>query len=180
MDLSCFDRRWFALQVRPRYELFVENVLHNKGFEGFAPTYKSARQWSDRKKVVARPLFPGYVFCRFNAEIKTPILSTPGIVRVVGGNSSIDDSEIEAIRSVVAKGIATNPCSYLEIGTKALVVSGPLTGLTGILTGHTNQHRLILSVTVVRNSISVQIEPGDVVAVRPNNRVKAAVLERVV
>jgi transcription antitermination factor NusG len=118
-DLSCFDQRWFALQVRPKYELFVENVLHSKGFEGFALTYKSTRQWSDRKKIIVLPLFPGYVFCRFNVDIKTPILSTPGIIRIVGGNSSIDDSEIEAIRSVVAKRIALSPAPIWQLEPKS-------------------------------------------------------------
>lgn len=172
MDLNRLNNCWFALQVKPKYELLVETSLHNKGFEGFAPTYVCTREWSDRKKHITLPLFPGYVFCRFNTEVRAPIVSTPGVIRILGNDSAIPDGEIEAIRTVVSKGIASRPCSYLDVGTRVQIITGPLTGVTGILVSHTNLHRLILSVTLVRGSISIQIERGSVIPVRENGRTK--------
>ena len=54
---------WFAFRVRPRHEKQVSIALREKGFIEFLPLYKSKRQWADRTKVVAMPLFPGYIFC---------------------------------------------------------------------------------------------------------------------
>src|SRR4030088_2704558 len=77
-------RRWFALQVRSRAEKMVSTIAHHKGFEEFLPLYESRRRWSVRSKVVALPLFPGYVFCRLDPQYRLPVLTIPGVVSFVG------------------------------------------------------------------------------------------------
>src|SRR5579871_980379 len=77
---------WFAIQVRARYETGVAEHLRGKGFEWFLPMYKTRKQWSDRVKQFEKPLFPGYVFCRFNPHDRLPILKTPGVTQIVGNN----------------------------------------------------------------------------------------------
>jgi transcription termination/antitermination protein NusG len=166
MSLDRFDKCWFALQVRPRYEFIAANTLRGKGFEQFLPTYTMNRKWSDRTKQINLPLFPGYVFCRFNAEIRVPILTTPGVIRILGTDSGIPVGEIEAIRAVVTSRLPATPCSYLKIGTKVQVIDGPLAGVQGILTSYGNQQTFILSITLVQGSISVEIEPGNVALVQ--------------
>ena len=179
MDLDRFDKCWFALQVKPRYEFLAACSLRSKGFEELLPTYKSKRQWSDRRKVVELPLFPGYVFCRFNAQIRVPILTTPGVIRVVGTNLTVSTAEIEAIQAIVARGIPASPCSYLKVGTRVEVIAGPLAGIRGILVSHSNQYRLILSVTLVQSSVSVEVEHSDVRPVPENAHPVANVEQRI-
>jgi len=58
--------------------------LEGQGFECFLPKYKSVREWSDRKKEVEQPLFPGYLFCRFDYTQRRPVVVTPGVLQVVG------------------------------------------------------------------------------------------------
>lgn len=166
MDLGRFDKCWFAVQVRPRYEFLAANTLRGKGFEEFLPTYKSRRKWSDRTKQIELPLFPGYVFCKFNAEIRVPILTTPGVIRILGAHSAIPEAEIAAIQAAVASRLPASPCSYLKIGTKVQVIAGPLSGVEGILVSYGGHYRLILSVNLVQNSISVDVGYKDVVPVR--------------
>jgi transcription antitermination factor NusG len=168
MDLDRLDKCWFAIQVRPRYEFLVACTLRNKGFEEFLPSYKSKRQWSDRKKEVELPLFPGYVFCRFNAQIRTPILTTPGIIRIVSPHLAIPDSEIEAIQAVVASSVPASPCSYIKVGSRVELIGGPLAGIQGILVSYRNQHRLVLSVTLVQSSISVEVDHTEVRPIAEN------------
>jgi len=105
------------------------------------------------------------VFCRFDAEVRAPILTTPGVIRVVGGNMPIDQGEIEAIQAVVKHRVPAEPCAYLQIGTRVQVLTGPLAGVEGILLSFKNQHRLIISVTLVQNSISVEVEGENVTCV---------------
>src|SRR3989442_10827151 len=82
---------WFALQTRCRYESFVAKQLAHKGYEILLPLYECRRRWSDRIKELELPLFPGYVFCRFNPLVRLPILMTPGVIQVVGvGKSPVD------------------------------------------------------------------------------------------
>ena len=76
--------RWFAVRVRPQRERRVVDAFRHKGYEPFLPLYRSKRSWSDRVKEIELPLFPGYVFCRFQAASRLPIVTTPGVVYVVG------------------------------------------------------------------------------------------------
>src|SRR6185437_12544170 len=75
---------WYAIQVRPRSEFLTAKILVNKGFEPFVPQYKAVHSWSDRKVELELPLITGYIFCRFNPEVRLPIMTTAGVVRIVG------------------------------------------------------------------------------------------------
>src|ERR1043165_693362 len=68
---------WFAIRVRSSKEGFVSRILRNKGYNEFLPVYRARRRWSDRVAVVELPLFPGYVFCRFDVnDHRNPVLTT--------------------------------------------------------------------------------------------------------
>src|SRR2546425_11631971 len=115
---------WFALRVRSRYENTVATILGGKGYEWFLPLYKSRRPWSDRIKEIQLPLFPGYIFCRFDLQHRLPILTTPGVVTVVGIGKRpipIDDAEIAAIQAAVRSGIPSRPWPFLRIGQRVRV-----------------------------------------------------------
>jgi transcription antitermination factor NusG len=109
---------WYALQVRTRYERVVAEHLGAQGFEWFLPLSKERRRWSDRIKEVESPLFPGYLFCRFDAQNRLPILKTPGLVQIVGYNRqpiSVDEAEITAIQTLVASGVPNQACSFVGV-----------------------------------------------------------------
>jgi len=112
---------WFALQVRVRHELSVADYLGGLGYEWFLPLYRSKKRWSDRIKEVKSPLFPGYLFCRFNQHDRLPILKTPGVVQIVGFNripAVVDEIEISALQTLMASGVANQPCPFLKSATK--------------------------------------------------------------
>lgn len=152
---------WFALQIRSRYEKTVATLLHGKGYELFLPLYKSRRYWSDRIKELELPLFPGYLFCRFNALDRLPILVTPGVIQVVGVGRRpvpVEDAEVAAIQMAIQSGLPRQPWPFLEIGQRVRVELGPLHGLEGILLHFKGRHRLVLSVTLLRRSVAVEID----------------------
>jgi transcription antitermination factor NusG len=164
---------WFALQVRMRYETCVADHLKGKGYEWFLPLYKTRRRWSDRVKEVDSPLFPGYLFCRFDPFDRLPILKTPGVTQIVGYNHvpiPVDEQEIESIRNLVASGVPNFPCAYLEIGSKVRIEAGALRGIEGILTELKGKRRLVLSITLLQRSVAVEID-SDVVSAVPSVQV---------
>jgi transcription antitermination factor NusG len=75
---------WFARQVKPRHEKTTAEALRSKGLEDFLPQYLAIRRWSDRIKRLEAPLFPRYVFCRFDLRNKLNVLTTPGVVSILG------------------------------------------------------------------------------------------------
>ena len=152
---------WYALHVRSRFEKFAQTQLNQKGYETFLPTSVSTRQWSDRVKSVSLPLFPSYLFCRFDLRSRLPILLTPGINAIVGIGKTpmaVDEMEISAIRRVMQSGLTAAPWPYLKQGEMARVVEGSLQGLTGIVVRSKGCDRLVLSVNLLMRSLSVEID----------------------
>ena len=155
------SEHWYALQVRPRFERHVQTHLEDKGYEVFYPTYTSTRQWSDRVKSLSFPLFPGYVFCRFNVHARLPILITPGVNQVVGSGKTpimVDEGELAAIRRVMQSGVAAQPWPYLKVGETVQIENGPLEGLTGIVTRIKSSDRLVVSVSLLMRSVAVELD----------------------
>ena len=151
---------WYAIHVRPRSEFVTGISLRNKGFELFVPHYKSKRRWSDRRVDLELPLFPGYIFCRFDVRLRLAIITTPGVVRIVGTSKMlwpISIDEIEAVKRVVDLGCKLEPHPFVTLGSQVCIEEGPLAGLKGIVKGEKNRH-LILSIALVQQSISVEVE----------------------
>ena len=110
---------WFALYVRSRFEKVVSQTLRNNGFTEYLPLYTKTSQWSDRTKKLELPLFPGYVFCRFDPNRTFSVLRIPSVLHVlsVGSKSAeVPDAEVESIRKLLASGRGIAPWDYLEIG----------------------------------------------------------------
>src|SRR5690348_7911111 len=127
---------WYAVRVRSNFEKTVQTLLTGKGYEIFLPSYRSRRRWSDRAKEIESPLFPGYTFCRFDARQRLPILTTPGVVSILGsaaGPIAIPEEEIAAVRTMVGSGLLVGPWPFLAEGQQITVVRGPLSGLEGIV-----------------------------------------------
>lgn len=152
---------WFALKVRTRSEHLVSSALRGRGYDPFLPTYLDCRQYSDRIKKVQTALFPGYIFCRFDPERRLPILTTAGVdhvVSVAGVPMPVDETELEAVRRVVANGLPAIPWQHLTAGDRARIQFGSLAGIEGIVLSTRGVDRLILSVSLLQRSVSIEID----------------------
>jgi transcription antitermination factor NusG len=160
--MSTNTAQWYALQVQSRLGNIASATLRGKGFEEFLPLYRSRRRWSDRVKQIELPLFPGYLFCRFAPQDGTlPILSTPGVIGIVGAGKTplpVAEEEIEAVRTVIRSGLAAQPCPYLGVGSRIYLEAGPLAGLEGIVTNTDKVYRLVVSVALLQRSVAVEID----------------------
>ena len=152
---------WYTLHVRPHFEKCVEAHLEAKGYEVFLPTCASRHRWSDRIKTISSPLFPSYLFCRFDASSRFPVLVTPGVQNIVSIGRTpvpVDPQEISNIRQVLASELTTEPWPYLKTGETVSIKTGPLEGLTGCVIRQKSCARLIVSVTLLMLSFSVEID----------------------
>lgn len=152
---------WYGIRTRSNQEKVAAAGLHGKGFLEYLPLYRTRRRWSDRIVEMEKPLFPGYVFCRFDAKKRLPIVTTPGVVSVVGfGNepAPIDDHEIEAVRSALHSGLAAEPYPFMREGQRIRVTRGAMEGVEGILLKKKNEWRIVVSVTMLQRSVSIEID----------------------
>jgi transcription antitermination factor NusG len=152
--------KWFAVQVWTQHENRVNTILLQKGLETFLPTKRIWRRWCDRTQAADVPLFPGYVFAWFDPENRLPVLVTPKVQGIVGfGNvpTPVDDAEIGAIRILVASNLDIDSYPTLAVGQRVDIVSGPLAGVSGVLTERRSVLRLIVSIQLLNRSISVEV-----------------------
>ena len=155
------NENWYALRVKARSERLIASVVRQKGYEEFVPVYKCQRRWSDRMKSIEMPLFPGYVFCRLNPTHRLPLLTIPGVLHFVGIRNTpivIDDIEMAAMQMATQSGLPTEPWPYIEGGKPVAVEGGPLQRLVGHLVESQDQCRLVVSMSVLRRSVAVEID----------------------
>jgi len=173
------NQKWYALQVKSRFEKVVSMHLQGKGYRDYLPLYKSRRRWSDRVKEIDLPLFPGYVFCRFDVRDKLPILIIPGVMSLVSfgsGAISIPDVEIDGVQNIVNSGLNYGPFPFMSAGSPVRVRYGPLRGLEGRVVEVKNSYQLVISVTMLSRSVSVAIDRECVECIAPlqDNRIFAS------
>lgn len=152
---------WFAVQVLCRHERKVALVLQHHGYQQFLPTYRAARKWSDRTKVLEMPLFPTYVFCRSTRVAIGKVLAVPGVHRIVsfgGMPAPVPDGDIEGLQRAVTCGFELMPVREIPVGQKVQIDAGPLMGVTGVLTEIRNQRWLVVSVLPIMRSVAVIVD----------------------
>ena len=116
------------------------------------------------------PMFPGYIFARFDSTRSHEVQRGVGVVSIVGFGTRycpVDDGEIEAIQIVLASGVEVLRESTMRPGAQVRVRYGSLRGLEGTLIEVKNQHRLVVSVSLLQRSVAVEIDNLMVEAVSP-------------
>jgi transcription antitermination factor NusG len=157
--------QWFAVAVKPRFDKAVARTLESKGFETLLPLYKTQHRYAARSKVSELPLFPGYVFCRFNALTQLPILTTPGVTQILGtGNTplALSEEEIVSIRVAIQANIPLQPFPFLQAGHRVRIEEGALRGVVGLVVRIKDCMRLILSITLLQRSVLLEIDRSHV------------------
>lgn len=152
---------WLALQVRTRGEVLVEGALRRKSFETFLPTYKEVRHYPGRVRKIDAALFPGYLFCRVDPSKRLSVLTTPGVYDVVRAGEKllpVEEVELAAIRHLIALNSAVTPWAYLKTGQRVHVYRGPLAGIEGVLVSEKGNNRLVLSISLLQRSVSVEVD----------------------
>lgn len=155
------NRPWFALRVKPNHEKRVSELIDYQGFEEFLPLYRVRKRWAQRWQNIDTPLFPGYVFSRFERQHWAKIMTTPGVIDAVRFGTtlaSVDEEEIRALQLVQRSKTAMQPSPFLRAGQHIRVTAGPLAGVDGILTEIKGVTRLVLSVTILHRSVLVEID----------------------
>lgn len=163
--LAIDDSKWFALWTHSHCEQLVRDQLTAKGFDAFLPTMG---EWSRRggiRRLIPRPMFPGYLFVRHAIEKRsyTEIMKARGLVRILGERwdrlTAIGDAEIEAIQRISNTSLAVVSYPYLREGQRVRITQGPLAGVEGILVRSRPKHGLlVLSVDLLQRSVAVEIE----------------------
>lgn len=134
-----FEMQWFAVQARPNAEAIAEAQLRALPVETLLPFARRAVRHATRTaRLVARPLFPGYLFAHFSAPVSLrAVRSSRGVVRVLGAAHDrpwpMDDAVIDSIRARLGgDGCVELRERPFSAGDPVRVTAGPLAGWSGI------------------------------------------------
>jgi len=162
------ERFWYSIYVRSRHEFRVNELLAGARLEAFLPTVDRLRKWQDRKKIVTFPLFPGYLFVHIprHRDTMLAVLKTFGVVRFLstrpGEPEPVPDIQIQSLKTLVYSREQIDPYPYLTEGQRVRIVSGPLSGVEGILKEKRGYHILVLAVDILQQGASVKVDASDV------------------
>ncbi len=153
---------WNVVYTSSRQEKKVAQKLDESNFENYLPIIKMLNQWSDRKKIVEKPLFKGYVFVRETKNYED-ILRIPGVVAFLKYNKKnaiVRQHEIDTIKSLIQYGydITTfNKTEEMEIGEKVMIADGPLKGQVGELYSKNDTRLFVIHFENFGNSLQIKI-----------------------
>ncbi len=160
---------WHAVQVMTNHEKRVAQYLTARCLDNYVPLYTQQSHWTDRIVTLERPLFPGYVFIRFDFKEKLSVLTTPGVLHLIGSGpgDTVPAAEIESIRAALAGGYPLRPHPRLDRGMCVRIQHGIFAGVTGIVTELRHPCKVILALSAVEQSFSLEVRREDIEVVDP-------------
>jgi transcription termination/antitermination protein NusG len=173
---STDGRHWRVFYTRPRAEKQVRERLEAAGHEVFLPLREVLRQWSDRKKKVREPLFPGYLFVLVDERGRLDVLQDEAVVRCVafGGQPAlVTKEEITHLQALQAapERLEAVALEAFPVDSEVIVTNGPLKGVRAHVSAHPKPLYLTVVVPSIRQAVRVQV-PSDWV-MRIGNRTQA-------
>ena len=154
-----------------KWEWAALKCLISKGYGYLLPSYWQKRQRADRVVEKELPLFPSYLFCRFDLQNRVGlgrVVSTPGVRRIVsfgGEPAAVVDHEIEALVKLMATEMPREPWRYIPFGVRLRIDIGPLAGVEGIRQPNGSNRKLVLSVALLQRSVAVTLAHNTMVTV---------------
>lgn len=130
-------------------------LLGHKGYETFLPLAPANAQGRAR---LQRVLFPGYLFCRPGENACGRVVSTPGVVRIVG---MIESTKIVELRRIVDSGVKAKAWPVVELGVPIEITRGPLRGCRGVYRASREGAQILIEVTLLQRSVCVEIGAHD-------------------
>ena len=159
---------WFCVKSRPRQEsVAARNLTTLGGVEVLMPRVRRLRKGHDGPRHVVEPLFPGYLFARYEPdESHGPVRSTRGVLHVViqGGRA------VEVQETVIAELLALGPDATLsledplpDVGQRVRVIRGVFEGSEGeVLRLASPQRRVAVLMTLLGGEQAVDLSLDDV------------------
>jgi transcription antitermination factor NusG len=156
---------WYAIYTSPRHEKRVQQHLGHRRVHSFLPLFRTMHRWKNGCKAqVELPLFPGYVFVNIPRTERVRVLDVPGVISFVGPKNEpaqLSDFEIETLRSGLHLQ-KVEPYHDLAIGQKVRITAGALQGLEGTLIRNANGLRVVITVNLIQQSVSIELDANAV------------------
>lgn len=152
---------WHVVAAKPRKERFAEINLRLQGFDTFWPNIRSAVRRRGKAAQVLEPMFPGYLFVRFNRERDRwqAINGTMGVQRLICANGGLPAPvPAGAMREMFERcpqGTWEADAPRLQPGQQVDLIGGPFTGLSGRFEEMVSRDRVRVLMSLLESEVSV-------------------------
>jgi len=161
-ELKKPEKVWYAVYTNSRAEKRVSDRIEELGIETFLPLQKTLRQWSDRKKVIEKPLISSYIFVKIIPRDYFTVRKIDGVVKFImiqGKPIPIPEVQITNLRILCGSDaeveLSTN---VYEKGDLVEVTVGSLTGLRGELIRVGRKHKVVIRIIQPGMNLTVDIK----------------------
>jgi transcription elongation factor/antiterminator RfaH len=157
---------WYVAQVLSQKEGYAVEHLARQGFQTFCPRLHRTRSHARRRDTVLVPLFPGYIFVKFDIEADRwlSINSTQGVIRLVGPRlsapSAVSPELIDLLMSRCTAGVLTKLPEYIQPGHRIQITAGALAGQIATIEALDDRGRVrvLLSLLGAEHNVAVRAD----------------------
>lgn len=159
---------WFCVKAKPRQEAVAVRNLRALGpVELVFPRVRRTRRGHEKNREVVEPLFPGYLFLRYDAaELNGSVRSTRGVLHLVAKNGlpvTVDQKVIDELLALGPDAILSALDEELQIGAKVRIVRGIFAGSEGeVLRLATPEKRIAVLLSLLGSDQPVELSSEDV------------------
>src|SRR6266508_1879488 len=161
------DFPWWVAHTRSRQDKALARYLFPLGVPFYLPHREQRTRRAGRTLVSHLPLFPGYVFFRGSAAHRQAALRSNLIFKVLDvGDQGLLARELLQVRQFQEAGADLVPYCDLVAGDPVRIADGPFKGYRGIVLRTQGRLRLLVSISMLRQSVAVEFERDVIVPVR--------------
>jgi transcriptional antiterminator RfaH len=159
------SKEWFILQFKCNSHHQAVKNLNRQGFETFLPLHDTTSRKSSRFINTSKPLFPGYMFVRFDrAESEWhKINNTYGVSRLITFNSIIKSIPSKFVDSLMKRYDLSGklqPIKNFKKGDQVTVLTGPFANFIATVETYEADHRIWILMDLMGRKTKIQ-SPSD-------------------
>ena len=158
---------WFLAQLKPNAIRIAERNLARQNFQTFLPLIEQTSRKTDRFVRAEKPLFPGYIFVRFDTEVGgwRAINNTQGITKLVSFGSTpapVPDALIAELQARATPGGLIQPDLQVAVGDTVQVTHGPFADFIAEVTQVDENQRVWLLIDLMGRQTRLAVTPQDI------------------
>jgi transcriptional antiterminator RfaH len=179
MNTSTNVARWYVIYTKTNEEDRAERNLAAWGLETFYPRIKKKQvnEFTGKTIYFSRPLFPRYIFARFDAETSLhKVCNTRGVQKVLSIDykpTPVSDEVVTLLQSKVVEDGFIRLNEMFKRGDEVLIKDGSLKGINGIFDRTTTARNRVMILLTAINYQATLVVARDLVQ-RADQQLRAA------
>jgi transcriptional antiterminator RfaH len=167
LAISETAEKWHVIHTKPQCEKKLAGYLLRNGLYYYLPLVDSVRHYKYRKVMFTKPMFPGYVFSRFNPVEKNLVLLSGCVVNFLKVPSETELlDELQQVYTGQNRQAEYCESVWLQKGWRVEIIKGPMKGIKGVVESQDKLNEVILQVSILRRAVSLSVNPAHVRIIR--------------